>query len=268
MSYNLETFLKPLTESDKNIQIRDTALLVKWTINPFTIKNIIVANNLIRISLNSDRVVTVDFRTSNEAKQAIILLESAVEVLRNKAPLFIDKVISEYIQSVGLTGSQGPQGFQGTNGTIGIDGATGPAGGGTSSISSTQSSPADPATTTSATGVMMGLAVPFTPSSSGKLLFLVSGDIDNNTNNRGASFQLRTGTGTAPVNGAALTGTTRGPLYQFFNNNLNERNPFSINFIASGYTISTAIWLDLSLAVVGGVSTARIRNLSISILEI
>ena len=39
MAYNLNTFLKPLSSTDRLIQIIDSAGLVKYSINPFTVKN-------------------------------------------------------------------------------------------------------------------------------------------------------------------------------------------------------------------------------------
>lgn len=125
--------------------------------------------------------------------------------------------------------------------------------------------PVDPSTTSSTTGVMMGLAVAFTPTKSGKILMIVSGDVDNATNNRGSTFQMRYGTGTAPINGAALTGTTAGGLKNFFQNNASVRVPFSLNS-APTLTVGTTYWLDISLASVTG-GTSRVRNLTVSIIE-
>src|SRR5438309_1082651 len=67
--------------------------------------------------------------------------------------------------------------------------------------------PADPTGTTDTTGKMMGLAIAVTPLVTGRLKIFVSGSAANNTINDGAAVQIRYGTGTAPVNGAALTGT-------------------------------------------------------------
>ena len=140
MAYNVNTFLKPLSTSDKLIQVVDPTGVVKFTINPFTVKNTFVRGNVIYISLNSDREVLLDFRNQVESRQAIILLESQLETLRNKTPNYIDRIIEEYI--VGLTsfgtqgpqgpqgdqGYQGPQGFQGNQGFQGHQGFQGPQG--------------------------------------------------------------------------------------------------------------------------------------------
>jgi hypothetical protein len=129
------------------------------------------------------------------------------------------------------------------------------------------STPADPTTTTSTVGVMMGLAGSITPTGNGKVLITITGDVDNATNSRGVLIQLRTGTGTAPVNGAALTGTTRGNPVNFAQNNAAIRAPFTVQSVITGLTLSTAIWIDVSIASVGA-GTARIRDITISAIEI
>ena len=137
-----------------------------------------------------------------------------------------------------------------------------------SSNPTAQSSPADPSTTTSTTGLMMGLAGSYTPFQSGRVLIMISGDIDNNTVADGSQVQIRYGTGTAPANGAALTGTTAGGLVKMTNGVTDTpRMPFSLNAIVSSLTVGTAYWVDVGLAAVTG-GTARIRNLSVSIIEI
>ena len=167
--------------------------------------------------------------------------------------------------SIGATGSQGPQGNQGSIGATGSQGAKG----NTGSIFGTWSgpSPADPTATTNTTGVMMGLSGSITPIRSGTILIIISGSGDNATNSRGGTIGLRYGTGTPPVNGAALTGTLV-QTSNFQNSNAAQLFPFSVNDIITGLTLNTAVWFDLSLAASGGAGTARVRGINISIIEI
>jgi len=131
-----------------------------------------------------------------------------------------------------------------------------------------QTQPANPATTTSAVGVMMGLAGSITPTRSGKVLVTISGDFDNSTTSNSVTAQLRTGTGAAPANGAALTGTARGGNQQLTNTVLGVyRTPFSVQAVVTGLVIGTPVWLDLAVAAIGG-GTSRVRNISISAVEI
>lgn len=120
----------------------------------------------------------------------------------------------------------------------------------------------NPTGTTSLTGVMMGLGSTchITPSFSTRVKFEFYGQIINNTATDGALGQLSFGTGTAPANGAAATGT------QFGNATLTGATastgyPFSIGGVQTGLTPGTAYWFDLKLqALTGG--TASVQNLT------
>ena len=107
MTYNLNTFLKPLSSTDRLIQIIDSAGLVKYSINPFTVKNTFARGNVVYISLNSDREILLDFRNQTEARQALDLLQIQLDSLRNKTPNYIDRIVEEYIHGIGLSYSNG-----------------------------------------------------------------------------------------------------------------------------------------------------------------
>lgn len=138
-------------------------------------------------------------------------------------------------------------------------------------LPSYQDTPADPSTTTNGTGVMMGLAGAIKPMKSGKVMIIVSGNIDNNTIGDGAQTQIRYGTGTAPTNGAALTGTAVGGLAKINNPLLAllvaGSGNFTCNAIVSGLTLGTTYWIDQSLARITG-GTARLTNISLSVVEL
>lgn len=135
-----------------------------------------------------------------------------------------------------------------------------------------QSSPANPTGTTSTTGLMMGIAGAFTPVVTGRVFIMISGTLRNTTGDSGAQVQIRTGTGTAPTNGAALTGTTRGGLVRGKITASGATStplivPFSCNAIVTGLTIGTAIWIDVELAAITS-GTASITDLSLSAYEL
>ena len=138
-------------------------------------------------------------------------------------------------------------------------------------VTSYQSTPANPTGTASTTGVMMGLAGSITPIRSGIIKITISGDMTNGTNVDGAQVQIRTGTGSAPANQAALTGTARGGLVRMTNPTDTRGGrvtvPFSTNAIVSGLTSGTAYWIDAGLAAITG-GTATIANVSISAVEL
>lgn len=134
-----------------------------------------------------------------------------------------------------------------------------------------QSSPANPTGTTDTTGKMMGLAGSITPSQTGRILLMLSGNISNSTAaaGDGGKVQLRFGTGTAPTNGAALTGTTAGGQVSMLLERATASDPFpfALQAVITGLTIGTAYWLDAALAAIAG-GTAIITNLSLTAVEI
>ncbi len=126
---------------------------------------------------------------------------------------------------------------------------------------------ANPGGTTSTTMVMMGLAGAITPVSSTRIYFQISGDVTQSTTADGAKWQLSYGTGAAPANAAALTGTQVGanPTMTFLTGVLTV--PFCIQAVVTGLTPLTAYWLDLALAAVTG-GTASVSNVSVSAFEV
>ena len=137
-----------------------------------------------------------------------------------------------------------------------------------------QATPADPiGGTSSAAGVMMGLAGSITPANSGKVMIVISGDYENVSGDSGCAAQMYTGTGVAPVNGAVIVGTPRGGLVTMRiiasgSTSSSNRTPFSLNCVITGLIVGTPYWIDISLARTGGASTATAANISISAIEI
>jgi hypothetical protein len=132
-----------------------------------------------------------------------------------------------------------------------------------------QAVPADPTLTASLVGVMMGLAGAFTPVATGKILIVVTGSISNNTLSDGALVQIRHGTGTAPVNGAAITGTADGKPIRMINNANTAalRVPFALVAVVSGLTLGVANWIDLSLAAITA-GNANVFDICIDVMEL
>ena len=116
----------------------------------------------------------------------------------------------------------------------------------------TVSTPANPTATTSMVGVMMGFAGTVTPTRSGTVMVtmtmqvLPGGDF--------ASVAMRYGTGSAPVNGAALTGTSASPLATVSG----QSTPASLVALITGLTIGGPVWLDTSLTSASGGSVSVI----------
>src|SRR6185312_870155 len=131
----------------------------------------------------------------------------------------------------------------------------------------TTSTPADPTGTTSTTAKMMGLAGSITPAVSTRIDVTICGQMANSLINDGVTVQLRYGTGTAPTNGATLTGTQLGASQTNTEKVAAQNDGFCVTGIATGLTIGTAYWLDAAVnAVTGG--TASITGITIKANEI
>ncbi len=97
------------------------------------------------------------------------------------------------------------------------------------------------AITSNGVAVMVGCAGAITPVVTGKFLVTVSGYLVA-PNAIVAVYQIYTGTGVAPANGAAMTGTFRGSPGASYGNGQDQA--FSISALVSG-TAGTTYWIDL-----------------------
>lgn len=129
-----------------------------------------------------------------------------------------------------------------------------------------QGNPSAPAGTSNTTGVMMGLAQSFTPTATTRIIIVISGNMANSSGSATSKAQIRYGTGAAPANGAALTGTAAGGLIIGAPIGATAQG-FSLNAIVTGLTLNTAYWVDISLAA-NSSGTASVSNLSVSIMEV
>lgn len=130
-----------------------------------------------------------------------------------------------------------------------------------------QTNTAAPTGTASATLVMAGLAGAITPSVTGRMLFMVSGNMANNTTNDGCKVQLSYGTGGAPSNGGALTGTQTGTICITTQDLTGaDKCGFAIQSWVSTLTVGTTYWLDVAFAAITG-GTASLTDVTITALE-
>lgn len=127
--------------------------------------------------------------------------------------------------------------------------------------------PGDPTATTSTTAVMMGLAGTITPATTGSIMVFITGTGSNATGSAGFGVNIRYGTGAAPANGAALTGTAIGIQQNTVNATATAGDGFSCAGIVTGLTVNTAYWIDISLKTISA-GTASLAGLTISAYEI
>jgi hypothetical protein len=98
MSYNYNTFLKPLNTGDKNLLIFNDAGELVYTVNPFSVLNTQVRGNIITISVKSGRTILLDFLNSNYALDALPILQERIkELTKDVVPNFIDKQIQNWV---------------------------------------------------------------------------------------------------------------------------------------------------------------------------
>lgn len=128
--------------------------------------------------------------------------------------------------------------------------------------------PADPTGTASSTGVMMGLAQSITPRGTGRVLAIVTGSMANdNAVFSGAVAGIRYGTGAAPANGAALTGTLVGGSPAVDSTVSMQRDAFAAHAVVTGLVPGTPYWFDLAIARVTG-GTASASRLTFTLIEL
>jgi hypothetical protein len=96
--YSYDNFLKTITDNDTLIKILDNNGVVRYSIDPFSVVNTFINNNLVKISLK-DSIIVIDFSTLNESKLALPILQNAITLLRDKLSLLIDKKIENYVEN-------------------------------------------------------------------------------------------------------------------------------------------------------------------------
>lgn len=135
-----------------------------------------------------------------------------------------------------------------------------------------QLTPAGPGATASTTLVMMGLGstLAYTPASTGLVLITVGGQFFTNTAAVGVTLTGRYGTGTPPVNGAAVTGTrwpaAADPTFGAATTTT-AGNPFSFTAMLA-LVKGTTYWFDLALATANAADAAVLGNLFATIAEL
>lgn len=132
--------------------------------------------------------------------------------------------------------------------------------------------PSNPTGTTSATAVMMGLGstCAFTPKTTGKVRVTICGNFYVNAGPNQGTLSGRYGTGTAPANAAATTGTrfgTGSSDQTIKTASTGFGVPFAFTEILS-LTAGTAYWFDLAASSPTGTGTTETGNVVCSIDEL
>jgi hypothetical protein len=141
----------------------------------------------------------------------------------------------------------------------------------TSQPALTTAQPADQTGNATATFKMNGLgaaAAPctITPVATGRVVFTITGNLNQTVNTDAINYKMAYGTGTAPANAAAATGTLITAAQGAFVP-AGGIGSFSVTGRATGLTLTTAVWYDLQInESIGG--TASVTNITCTAFEI
>jgi len=99
MAYKLENFLVQVSGTDRLLKIKDNSGIIKHTIDGFSITSLRAINNIVKIVTKSN-TIELDFSTTNESRIALSRIQTQIDLLKEKTPIFIDKKISNYVHNV------------------------------------------------------------------------------------------------------------------------------------------------------------------------
>lgn len=130
----------------------------------------------------------------------------------------------------------------------------------------------NPTGTSSSTAVMMGLGSTFvfTPTTTGIIKVTMDANVSNGTNATEPVFGMNYGTGIAPTNGSALTGTAIGiaRAIQIITALSTTGQVVSLHGIITGAALNTQIWIDATLYSLGGAGTSTLQGATVLIEEL
>lgn len=130
----------------------------------------------------------------------------------------------------------------------------------------TQSTATPTGTTVTSAAKMLGLGATITPVKSTRVLVAITGIALNSTIGDGTNVQIAYGTGAAPSNGAAATGTAVGSVKHFVSSTAAGQQGIALMWVVTGLTAGTAYWFDLQFeAVTGG--TATLKDVDVVLIE-
>jgi hypothetical protein len=96
MAYKLDNFLVQVSDTDNLLKIKDTTGLIKHTINAYSITSLRAINNLVKI-ITKSHTIDLDFSTTNEARIALSRIQTQVDILKERSPLFIDAEVKNFV---------------------------------------------------------------------------------------------------------------------------------------------------------------------------
>lgn len=80
--FTYDTFLVPISTGDTIIKIKDINGDIKFNLDPLSIINIMVSNNIVRVNI-TNKVILINFSTNDEAKLSLPLLQNQIDELKS-----------------------------------------------------------------------------------------------------------------------------------------------------------------------------------------
>jgi len=96
MAYKLDNFLVQVSDTDNLLKIKDTTGVIKHTINAYSITSLRAINNVVKI-ITKSHTIDLDFSTTNEARIALSRIQTQVDILKERSPLFIDAEVKNFV---------------------------------------------------------------------------------------------------------------------------------------------------------------------------
>ncbi len=109
-------------------------------------------------------------------------------------------------------------------------------------------------------------ACSMTPGSTGRVLIMWTGDITSNATAQTDTLQMVYGTGAAPANNTAVTGTAFGGELAWVSLTGQLTVPFSLVGLATGLTVGTPYYFDI--AAKGSAGTVALTNMNFCAVEV
>lgn len=136
-----------------------------------------------------------------------------------------------------------------------------------SGLVATVTTPGTPAAHSSTSYIMEGLAASITPTRSGKVAVSITGN-SNGDNLDHYFYSIQYGTGGAPANNAAQTGTQVGQVIELQINQNGDPIPVSLEALITGLTLNTAYWVDVAMKATTGNAGMNLYNCTVLLEEV
>jgi hypothetical protein len=123
-------------------------------------------------------------------------------------------------------------------------------------------------TVTSTSSVAIGLPISITPQTTGRIIVYVTLSLINTSSADGGTMVLRYGTGTAPTQGSAPTGTAFGSFFTTAGPGSGIFDNFSVSWPLTGLSVQTTYWIEPFFQVLSASFPVKVQNAYLTVVEV